>query len=438
MHGYETIFSFGKGLADSALIDYQNKSSVLSECFNLRPYGDFLTPHRQLTKTSDLFDYPFPVIWQGNRFKFVVTAKEVTVFRENGLSEKLLDNNGQFFDFVDFNDFVLGLSKSFVIYYDCASGKFQVTQGSIKIPTGNCLTNYNGQLFIGGFKQPALTNSLANACWSAIGLADFTLDLSNEAGFTVFSMTREVYKIKQLSDSLYIYTDSGIFSANATGLAYGFHKLNGLVLFNANCVDGDINLHIALTNKGLVRLTKAKVELLEYNWLLTKLNKELARIFFDERETLFYLTDGKSCFCLSDLGLFETDQKLSCIIPIENSFVGKSMSNVGRATTLWNDFGRSGFKTIETVDLDSFNLSDARLVLYWYNKEDEISSKYFYFKQSNTVFPIITAKFFKFAIEFKIGSEVQLLRKLRIRYKYVDKSSFRATTTVNDGEQNAV
>lgn len=438
MHGYETIFSFGKGLAEDALVDYQNKNTALSECFNLRPYGDYLTPYKQQTRTSDLFDYPFPVVWQGNRFKFTVTAKEVTVSRDGGLSEKLLDNNGQFFDFVDFNDFVLGLSKSFVIYYDCVSEKFQVTQGSIKIPTGNCLTNYNGQLFIGGFKQAAMTNSIANACWSAIGLADFTLDLSNEAGFTVFPSTREVYKIKQMADSLYIYTNSGIFSAKAVGLAYGFYKINGLVLFNANCVNGDTNLHIALTNKGLVRLTKEKVELLEFSWLLTKLNKESTQILFDERETLFYITDGKFCFCLSDLGLFETDQKLSCLIPSDNSFVGKPMSSLGKASTLWNDFGRSGFKTIETVDLDGLHLPDACLVLYWYNKEDEIFHKRFYFKQRNTVFPIITARFFKFSIEFKINNNTQLLRKLRIRYKYVDRSSFRATTTVNDGESNAV
>ena len=425
MKEFNNIFPLSHGLSskDSYLFD----TEMLHGCVNFRPYQNVLIKFEKPLQAKEKMDYPFPQIWEGNEYRIVVNRKDIVI---NG-RERLL-NDGNLFEFADFHDFVIGISPTKVLYRNVNSGSFIFnTVGNI--PTGNSMVNYNGQLLVGGITDTWYDAPQQTICWSRIGVADFLLSSSNEAGYTVLQKVNKIHKLLKLGEAVIAYTDAGMFRSVPTGLAYGFIKINDISSVSTNTIAGSVDKHFFLsTDNNLYLVTKEEVRKLGYIWLSSKLNAITVRALYNEYTQDFYITDGIRTYVFCESGLFETT-----IVPTtfykdlagNVLYVGVDSLDLTYFETPWLPFGRAGLKTLETFDL-VINPTDSRFKLscvtnthgFGYTKKACILNK-----NSNAT-PVLTGNSFKIlgTLPYTQLSKETVISKLNLRVKYCDRRNHRA------------
>lgn len=126
--------------------------------------------------------------------------------------------------------------------------------------------------------------------WSKIGVADFTIGRSNEAGQMPMPWQGSVWQIAQRGKQIIVYGENGVALLNSSGVTYGHSTVLKVGLKNklAFCDIGEAHYFI----DSFSRLWKwgEGPQLLDYReWLATLTNPILA---FDPNTRLLYICDG--------------------------------------------------------------------------------------------------------------------------------------------------
>lgn len=424
MRGFESVVPL-TGLASSDF--YIFSADGLHGCLNLRPTNSglnkFVKPIQFPYKTA----FPFPQIWEGNKYRIIVDAQKITINNET-----LFTNNGHFFDFEDFHDFVIGVSQTHVLYKNVNDSTF--TYGiRADIPTGYSMINYKGQLLVGGITQGWKGLSKAAICWSRIGVADFLIDMSNVAGYTVLQKVNVVYKLLVLDDAILVYTDTGMFKCRPTGLAYGFVRVNGLAPVHENAIAGSGNLHLFYaTDDSLYLVTSQEVKKLGYKWLRDRLNINRMRILFNEETQDFYLTDGKNTYVYGFSGMFQTTVLPTTLfregITKQIVYAGSDPIDCVYLETPWLNFSKIGYKTLESFDLLMAPRTDKhKLMCISFIEGSGSSLKQCFLNDNLCATPIMTGHRFKitYTTSYKDLPHFEIT-SIKTRVKYVDKRNYRA------------
>lgn len=429
MRSFESKAKLGKGLSSEDCLDFVSEG--LHGCVNLYPQEKFLSLFEKPIKSDIKIDYPFPQYWKGNKFTFVVNRFSIVI---NEIIK--IDNKENLFSFVDFNDFVLAISEKQILYYNVETEEFlvnDISNPSSKIPMSNSLLNYKGQLLLGGITEGFNNYGKNFICWSKIGLADFTVDFSNEAGYTVLQRVKEVYKLLLLGDHIIVYTDTGIFKGKPTGLAYSFVRMTNITPVSKNAIMGDSFTHLFLATDGYTySITENKFEKLGYKWLQERLNLSDVSIFLHPTNSDFYITDGKSTFVWNSIGLFQTTLLLSSFIhDLKSSdiyYIGEDKDDIVLLETSWIDFGRVGFKTLEALDLlihpKGMNL---KVDCLGKSYPETIMKIPCYLNENYCASPVITSNCFKMRISLPYSKAKGLIiQSINLRHKFGDRRNYRA------------
>ena len=424
MRGFNNIFPLSSGLV--SVDNYMHEQKALHGCVNLRPVGDVLMRFEKPQRARNVMDFPFPQIWEGNKYRIVVTRQEIIINETERLK-----NDGHLFDFADFHDFVLGVSPTTILYREVANDRF-VLNGVGSIPTGDSMVNNNGQLLVGGLTGSWYNTPKQTICWSHIASTDFFLDNTNESGYMVLQNVNEIYKLLKLGEFIIAYTDRGMYKCVPTGLAYGFVKINDIAAVSTGTIAGTVNKHIFISSDSYLYLvTNSEVKKLGYSWLSRKLNILTARILYNAHTQDFYITDGLHTFILCDDGLFETT-----IIPTafykdfsgDLFYTGIDYTDLIYFETPWIRFGRVGLKTLETFDFVT-HPEDLKMDLTCIvaSHGSGIYHKKCVLNDNNNTTPLLTGNSFKI-----IGSsnyemlQDYTIASLNLRVKYCDRRNFRA------------
>lgn len=100
------------------------------------------------------------------------------------------------------------------------------------IPLANSYCEFNGQLIAGG-----LATYPTRVAWSKIGNADFTVDISNEAGYKDCEIG-VIHTVKQLGDSVIAYGAEGVHLMYPAGVTFGHKTLLRIAIDNEKNVGG--------------------------------------------------------------------------------------------------------------------------------------------------------------------------------------------------------
>lgn len=424
MKAFESIVALG-GLSSSdgkTLI-----SDGLHTCLNLRPTGGGLVRFKKPVLVSDKVRYPFPQKWEGNKFAFTVTPETVFVS-----SSETFRNTGKFFEFFDFHNFVLGISEDNVLYRNVAERSFSYGMCNF-IPTGVSALNYSGQLIVGGVTNGWNGLPPSAICWSRIGIADFTLDSSNVAGYAILQKVNRVFKLLLFGGVIFVYTDTGMFKCKPSGLAFGFVRVNSIAAVHKDAIAGSNSRQIFFATDGyLYQVTSDEVKKLGYSWLADKLNVLKMRIICNEATQDFYITDGNRTFVLCDFGMFQTTIVPNCFY--NDSLIG-SMTCVGvdgkdllGFETGWLSFSRLGLKTLESFDLLISPVpSDYSLLCKTEVLGSSVYSKICTLGDNLSTTPVITGNRFKISYFAPYAStDILEIAGLKTRVKYTDRRNYRA------------
>lgn len=429
MRSFESKAKLGKGLSTEDCMEFASEG--LHGCVNLYPQKDYLTLFEKPEKSAIKMDYPFPQYWAGNKFTFLVNRFSIVI---NDVIK--IDNKESLFSFVDFNDFVLAISNKQILYYNVESGEFIVndlSNPSSIIPMSNSMINYKGQLLLGGITEGFNNYGKNFICWSKIGLADFTLDLSNESGYTVLQSVKEVYKLLLLGDHIIAYTDTGIFKGRPTGLAYSFVRMTNITPMSKNTIMGNYFSHLFMASDGYwYQITEEKFEKLGYKWMEDVLDVNKISIFIHPSNQDFYITDGMDTFILNSVGLFQTTVILSSFVQDLKtstiSYIGNDVDDIVLLETSWIDFGRVGFKTLEALDIlihpKGLNLKVDCIGKSYPNTLMKIPCS---LNDNYCASPIITSNCFKIRISIPYTKTKSLIiQSLNLRHKFGDRRNYRA------------
>lgn len=366
--------------------DYRlpNNTGYLSECFNLKVidaglvgYDPILIPFSDAT--LDGFginiDWPFPQLFKGKQYTFLVTRTELFIVNEEDWSlypvtlNSTVQSGGQW-QFIDFGHTWLLVNGMSVIYHSNIHPTKNETDvfyvnNNIRLQAG-CA--HRGRAFLGGF-DPSYSWSASwksfyndwatrtssdidfpiegitsnSVYFTSIGGGDllflfdflkgrdgyissdysstdpyiFDMMRRNDAGIIQMDWQGTIYKILPLQDDVVVYGSGGATLLRRAGTAIGRVELPEIIgIPYPTAVGGSDDTHILVDNEGsLWRISVgSKPEKLGYKEFLTDILGGDITISYDKNDNEFYICSEGRSFILTNKGFSEHDQLITSII----------------------------------------------------------------------------------------------------------------------------
>lgn len=217
--------------------------------------------------------------------------------------------------------------------------------------------------------------------WSKIGEADFTLDLTNDAGYRPMSWPGYVYQVRKLDKNAIIYGSGGVTAAYPVSEpmpTFGFKDMLNVGIKNKTAVCGDEHIHFCIDVLGcLYKITAEGITRLGYEeFLLPLINPILT---WDAAKRRLYISSVTKGYIFSEsvlmggyanlTGLYRIKETLTAVSPDE------LITEPVEICTDIIDFKRRGLKSIESMQFDA--ISDTILfaaIDYRYKKQDEFKT----------------------------------------------------------------
>lgn len=331
------------------------------------------------------------------------------------------------------------------------------------IPSFVTCCNFKGQLIVGGILESINYAGysewedlgVSHVAWSGIKNYTFRPDIDPTAGFCRVWWSRgdlgKVFSVKPVKDRVMVFGDLGLmaldpFSAGmATGFALKYVRGHGIQM--ACHVAGDENVVFFIDKNKDLWMTQdgEKMELLGYREFINGLtNADIILTYVPQKKRLF-ISDGVKGYCLTEQGLYSTNQCI-CSAGIANGeYVGLYADNADyklRLETNTYDFKQRGKKTLEVIEVggefvNSTHYMDvATKYKNDYNSSTFTTSTYKKLNPNGFAFPIVTADEFRLLIRGgDYRNAVANISHLKGRIKMVDKRSIRGLSDVSQASK---
>ncbi len=202
------------------------------------------------------------------------------------------------------------------------------------LPTSNMPSfitscNFNGRIVVGGILDfsgylsgDTYTDPSYSAIWwSGVGSHEFRPDQDPTAGFANAPWLKvwagEILKIRKLGKMVVAYGDYGKILLRpymvepVSGLAP--EKIPGAGIDSGNHVDGDDNIHgfIDTNNEFWLASGNGEFEKIGYQEYIEDMTKSDIIVSYVPQKKRFFFSDGIKGFCLTEFGLYSTNQLVS-------------------------------------------------------------------------------------------------------------------------------
>jgi hypothetical protein len=419
-------------------------SQVLYECLDFRCSKDGLVPftHKVNPLSSGLdihYVWPFPQYITGEKFNFLVVRDPITLSdKVYSISDDHVTNLfvfevdqatfgiGQRFDVADFGEFAFMSNEVCMIYWNIA-GAWNASVGSSTIPLMSTVCNLKGQLVGGGIRNSWYDCDTTFYVWSAIGHADFTPNINNEAGYRKDPYGGVVYHTKRLGDYVVGYSSKGIVmlrAINDPAPTLGLIEVGGIGLHNKGAMAGGVRRHLMVGEDHRVReLTSEGIKDLGYDYLIESLTSGDIIVNYDEANNDFYIGDSVKTFLLSPYGMSEIQQHPSGVWRRnQQTYMIPSTSGVEdpRVTSGSIDFGYSGQKTNSVVEISAEGYSDAEASVDYKINGTWRTRSYSPINYQGIATVIASGDAFRFKVKFPTIESTFKLSQIKSRYKMTD------------------
>lgn len=330
---------------------------------------------------------------------------------------------------------------------------------SVDVPSFVSCCNFRGQLVVGGITSSIAYGGYsdwenlghAHVAWSGIGKYTFRPDEDPTAGFLKAWWSRgdtgKIVKLHALDERVMVFGDLGLMALepfNIKGNA-GFKRVyvKGMGLLRGDLVAGDENVVFFINRDKDLCMTKdgLKVEVLGYREYIEDLAIESLTTCYVPQKKRFFMSDGIQGYCLTEYGLYSTNQLVTSVGISGNEYVGFFLDSgdyEARLETNTMDFSQRGKKTLEAVEVGAeYVKSGEELEVAVKYKNDYAASLFAMstWKRLNPngfVHPIVTADEFRICVRAGDYRDATLnISYLKGRIKMVDKRSIRGLYNAN-------
>ena len=296
------------------------------------------------------YSWPYPRMWSMQNYNLAVTVYQSNLclfeleydMQNEQWNAYYMQNLGaeSAIDQIDVGDFGMYYTIS-VVGHDAAgepSGNaweripntFVGCDSLRTLPTDNmpsfiCSCNFGGQIVVGGILDFStyLTGIDADpqysyVWWSGIGSHEFRPNCDPTAGFLnapwLKAFMGEVLRVERLGQGVVAYGDYGKLLLKHTlvenSSQFGFTKLDGGGIDSGHHMAGDDNVHVFIDTNNEMWMGKEdhSFEKLGYKEYVESMTKGDIIMSYVPQKKKFFLSDGKKGFCLTEFGLYSTNQ----------------------------------------------------------------------------------------------------------------------------------
>ena len=264
------------------------------------------------------YDWPFPVLMDGPSGSYLGCRHYLySVDASYNLTQLTAwFPEATHWSYADFHDFQIFHTGSMVIVKDVASGDFFFDYA---FPSCRNIMNFRGQLIIG---SPIEGDNVIK--WGKIGYHDFTIDMSNEAGFTHMPVNGPVHKIVWMNVDpnisrwtdrgfLVVFLEKGIVTMQPVSepvIGWAKKQSNDAYgIASPDCVGGHEDEQLFIDNRGFLhKYTVKGDELLGYREFLQPMLGDDPIISYDHIEDQYFISSEKLTYVFNKSGLGQIDQ----------------------------------------------------------------------------------------------------------------------------------
>lgn len=416
---------------------------VLLDCHGFRcgkywleGFKPFYDPIPNLT--DPVYEWPFPQVRAGSRHRLLIVREEDQVedrvyqLSPDGTSADFIISldwdvfgKGDWYDLADFGKFAVLTNGAVMINFDISSSLWQVDTTT---PIVGTICNFNGQAIAGNVKSPWYDCDETYIIWSDIGNYDFSINRGNKAGYRRDHYGGIVYRVKQLGNSVLVYSSNGITQMIPTiepTPAFGFQPVHDIGLLSPYALAGYDSIHVFIDSAyNVCRMTEKGIEVVGYSYLIKELS-DIIVVSYDRLNKDFYISDGTTTFLLSPFGLTRVPQNISAIWDTYAA-VRTQNREPGKIITHEFDFGYRATKTIFAVELGARNFNSARGAIQWKVSDGDFKqTSLLPFNKMKWLQKVITGSDFRVYIELDNITENTVLEYIKVRYKMTDLRNLR-------------
>lgn len=427
-------------------------ADALAGCYNLVPNEYGLNPRQEIFNFATEFavDFPFPQFRRLQGGVYAFTRNAVYRYVTKGAFIKTSNWIGWYSpDTADFQDMFLFGGDSLLwgnVFYN----------DTITRPPGGfkffACTQFKGQLVIGGAHVPnTITEDIIDRpnmlAWAKVGSLDFSLDLSNEAGYGEASFSGQVLRLIPLGDEIIVYGENGISKMEPTSSPAPSYKITHFsdnAILSPDALAGNNGMHVYIGQDYAIYVIQPRRALsdqgyapkrLGYSEFIKKCGPEVC-VSYDSLCEHWWICGKNAAFILTNNGLGESSITSPCVIRMDGNLYGATkILGSDKAIVKTNDvsFGTRGIKLLTTVEADIESETNADCRVYWkldYRKEGNIR-KPIRLDPRGYCFPMLSGSQFQIELETE-DFRTTRVSKLWLKYKVTDKNSIRGA--INAGK----
>jgi len=138
---------------------------------------------------------------------------------------------------------------------------------------------------------------------SKIGVLDFTIDKSNQAGQRPMEFGGFIYAIKKLGNEVIVYGQNGVGTLSPAGVHFGRKTIYNVGLIAKNAVCGTEQVHYFIDSNGIMwKMSGQGLEMIDYSNWFSALNNRTVMTYNEKKKTV-HICDGVRGFVYSESGL---------------------------------------------------------------------------------------------------------------------------------------
>lgn len=298
--------------------------------------------------------------------------------------------------------------------------------------------------------QPPSRNNIG---WSKIGIADFTIDETADAGWMPLDITGDIKALLPLGrNDLIVYLDHGIVKLHPEDTnppTYGQQKISDVGVRYGRCVDGDHNVHYFVDTAGRLRkLSGQGEEDFNYSEFLRPI-VDSCHVFWDPVDRRVYISGRESAYIYTpDVGMGGGYANITGFARIHNDKRVAApvflMYPNPEFETVTIDFGRRGLKTIESLHVGmTHDIPVEVAVKYKYDSSSQwFTTPWKLLNHEGVAWPKVTANEFRILLRMFVLNPMDLrpistsVTYINVNYKTTDQR-FSRSALVGDISRGA-
>ena len=388
-------------------------------------------------------DFPFPQMHSG-MYRFMLCVDRILLLDSEYQPISRFDvTSGRSWHVADFGLFVVFTNGAVVCTFDELNG-FRLRND---LPQFNTCCEFNGQLFVGGFREPWQDAELNSVGWSNIGSASFELKMANMSGF-MWMETSEVLRVAKLGNEIIAYGDRGVWRMPAVAepvVGFGKRKLSQCSgIASRSAWAGNEDDHVFVDTKGQLWHIQfgQQPKLLGYEEFFRPMLRSDIVGSYNPHDRSFYFSNGEVTYRWDDYGLSKVWQGITSIWidnGVELAYYHDIDNNGFELTTDTLDFGFRGRKTLTSLEVGGSFEQAIFASVDWRSHNEKFFRTVPWKKVSPEGFARINVTADEFRVKLMSNAQTAEIDYINVKYQITDKRNTRGSInvdTANTGSDN--